>query len=210
MSALNPNGAPLALSHRDCVTVGDAHAWAVTSADDAYRYLLGRTWDSTLPPWIFGMLNPSKARVKDDPTVTKCCGFAKRGGAGGVIVVNAMALSETHPKRLVARAMAGEDAVGPHNMAAIAWAVRRTGLTIAAWGRIPRALVNVAWPGTVAIRATDPDCFGLNMDGSPRHPLMLAYATARVSFAVASDARRCSAVVVQEAPPLRPMAEDKE
>src|SRR5438445_3736429 len=72
---------PPILSNLGLVTQGDASAWAVTDPTNAYRYVLGRMWDdyffdaadwwnhdSPRPLWVFGMLNPSKARHDvDDP-----------------------------------------------------------------------------------------------------------------------------------------------
>lgn len=176
------------LANLGLITVGDESAWAVTSPDDRYRYILGRMWDDYFnddpfnmpnPLWVFGMLNPSKARVKDDPTIRKCTGFAKRGGAGGFIVVNTMAYSETHPKRLVELYKSGVDVRGEHNAAALQWALATTigRKHIAAWGRIPPKLREAAKPGMVQFLGIEPDCFGLNDDGSPKHPLMLGYNT---------------------------------
>ncbi len=188
------------------ITVGDETAWAVTSPDDRYRYILGRMWDDYFsdgswgaptfrPLWVFGMLNPSTARgrdlktgkVVDDATIRKCTGFAKRGGAGGFLVVNLMAYSETHPEEMVREYMEGFTNVrGPYNGEALDWALSRpalTGRNIAAWGKIPPRLRSVAQSGVIQFKASAPDCFGINLDGSPRHPLMLAYDTPIVRWA---------------------------
>jgi hypothetical protein len=177
------------------ITVGDETAWAVTSLDDRYRYILGRMWDDYFPRravspprplWVYGMLNPSKARGRDvagqivnDATIRKCEGFAKRSGAGGFLVVNLMAYSETYPDELVRAYEAGVDVCGEYNSAALAWALRLalTGYNIAAWGKIPPKLRSVAQSGVIQFKSSAPDCFGINLDGSPRHPLMLAYDT---------------------------------
>ena len=176
------------LSHLGLVTQGDEHAFAVTSEDNRYRYILGRTWDdyftdggSWRPLWVFGMLNPSKARHDvSDQTIGKCTGFAKRGGAGGFLVVNTMAYSETHPRERVRAHKEGVDVRGEHNEAVLTWALSRPamiGRHIAAWGRIPPSLRSLAQPGMFQFRCSRPDCFGVNADGSPKHPLMLGYDT---------------------------------
>lgn len=185
------------------VTHGDERAWAVTSPDDRYRYLLGRMWDdyfsddpwnSYRPLWAFGMLNPSKARHDvDDPTVRKCMGFARRGGAGGLVIVNLFAYSATDPRELVRAWREGVDVRGPHNEAAIGWATSRPvliGRNIAAWGRIPPRLRSPASPGLMQFLGSFSfaDCLGVNVDGSPRHPLMLAYDTPIVPLAKARRA----------------------
>jgi hypothetical protein len=170
------------------VTVGDETRWAVTSPDDRYRYVLGRTWDdffgagSHRPLWTFVMLNPSTARTEDDPTVRKCIGFAKRGGAGGLMIVNLFAYSTPYPKELV-RAHFGDadDIIGPQNDPVLRWALGRPALlgrNIAAWGRIPPKLRKLA----IRPRVPGVECFGLNGDGTPKHPLMLGYETPLVRW----------------------------
>lgn len=190
---------PPILANLGLVTRGDASAWAVTDATNEYRYVLGRMWndyffdrndwwnhDSPRPLWVFGMLNPSKARHDvDDPTMRKCVGFARRGGAGGILIVNTMAYSETHPKLLVAAMRSGKDVVGQHNFAVLRWALSRPsviGLNIAAWGIIPPRLRSVTQASVNQFRMSRPKCLGKNADGSPRHPLMLAYETKLEDF----------------------------
>jgi len=187
------------------VTRGDERAWAVTSPDDRYRYLVGRMWDdyfgddpwSTYRPlWTFAMLNPSKARHDvDDPTVRKCVGFARRGGAGGIVIVNLLAYSATDPCDLVRAACRGVDVRGEHNEAAIGWAISRPALigrNIAAWGRVPPRLRGLTQGARVQVFCSIADCLGLNRDGSPRHPLMLAYDTPIVPIAGARRAQEAA------------------
>lgn len=183
-------------------TKGDEHAWAVTSPDDRYRYVLGRMWDSyfddgrdwwdrgsTRPLWVFCMLNPSKARHDvDDPTIRKCVGFAKRGGAGGILVVNLMAYSATHPRDMVAASREGVDVRGEHNEAVLLWATSRPamlGLNIAAWGIVPPRLRILAQHGRASFAMHGVHCLGVNADGSPKHPLMLGYSTPVVKLSEA-------------------------
>jgi hypothetical protein len=172
------------LAARGLVTKGDERAWAVTSRDDVYRYLLGRRWGDAArgpasPLWCFGMLNPSTARDDvDDPTVRRCTGFAKRGGAGGVLIVNLLAYSSTHPHEMVQASRQGIDVCGQHNDAAIRWAVARAaagGRHIAAWGVVPAPLRGLAARGVRSFLAHRADCLGVNVDGSPKHPLRLGY-----------------------------------
>lgn len=197
------------LASLELVTVGDESAWAVTSPDDRYRYILGRTWDdyfsddpfkSFRPLWVYQMLNPSKARGRDasgkvvnDATIRKCEGFTRRGGGGGFMVVNAFAYSETDPDEMVCAHLNGVDVRGEHNTAAIAWALARPALLgrhIAAWGKIPPKLRSLAQPAIGQFRCSAPDCFGVNGDGSPKHPLMLGYDTPIVTLYGAQSAPR--------------------
>jgi hypothetical protein len=185
---------PPILGDLGLITQGDGSAWAVTDPTNEYRYVLGRMWDdyffdteewwnhdSPRPLWVFGMLNPSKARHDvDDPSMRKCVGFAKRGGASGMLIVNMMAYSETHPKLLVEAWRAGKNVVGPHNFAVLQWALSRPsliGLNIAAWGIIPPKLRNLTQTSVNQFKCSRPKCLGRNADGSPRHPLMLSYET---------------------------------
>lgn len=190
---------PQLLADLGLVTSGETSAWAITDSTNQYRYALGRMWDdyffdradwwnhdSPRPLWVFGMLNPSKARHDvDDPTIRKCIGFAKRGGAGGFIVVNLMAYSETHPKNLAAAYAKGTNVVGEKNFEVLKWALSRPavmGINVAAWGVIPPRLRQVVQESVNQFRMAWPKCFGLSAGGFPRHPLMLSYETALEDF----------------------------
>ena len=135
-----------------------------------YRYRLTRTW-GTEPPMTFVMLNPSTADAeKDDPTIRRCMGFARREGCGGIVVVNLFALRVTRPVHLFDGSIA-DDAEGPLNRSAV-WNALCTGYTlVAAWGAHPLAdtssvhLLVKDMPGVL--------CLGMTADGSPRHPLYL-------------------------------------
>jgi hypothetical protein len=171
------------------VTQGDERAFAVTSPDDRYRYVLGRYWSDTRPLWCVCGINPSKARHNiDDHTVTKIIGFAKRNGAGGFVLVNALAYSETDQDEVVRAHRNGVDVRGEHNSAVMCWAT--FGRAIAAWGKIPPKLRSVAQRGIGEFCVGKIECFGVNSDESPRHPLMLGYNTPIVPLSEARDALR--------------------
>jgi hypothetical protein len=187
------------LSSLGLVTQGDEHAWAVTSPDDRYRYVLGRTWDDYFengrelwemdparPLWSFCMLNPSKARHDiDDHTMRKCVGFARRGGAGGILIVNLFAFSATLVKDLVQASRDGIDVVGPKNLGVLQWATAqpaRLGRSIVAWGKIPPRLRDTAMQSRGNATVGEVYCLGHNADGSPKHPLRLWYGTELVPF----------------------------
>lgn len=71
--------------------------------DGVYRYVLTRYWDRGLRPLIFCMLNPSVADGDtDDPTVTRCIGFARSLGFGGIRVINLFEYIATNPLELLA------------------------------------------------------------------------------------------------------------
>lgn len=141
----------------------------------AYRYQLWRTW-SRRRPVVFLMLNPSTADAqKNDPTVERCERRARAMGAGGVIVVNIFALRSTDPAALYRVA----DPVGPDNDESIvhgctAWRPRAV---ICAWGKhgnLHRRGASVL--AMLRAHGVRPLCLALNGDGTPKHPLYVAYA----------------------------------
>lgn len=131
-----------------------------------YRYQLWRAWGDG-PSCVFVMLNPSTADAeKDDPTIRRCIGFAKREGCGSLNVVNLFAFRATKPKDM----MAAADPIGPENDEVIAAALRDPGaVKIAAWGTKGAfmgrgAQVRAKWRGSLK-------CLGQTKDGHPLHPL---------------------------------------
>ena len=158
---------------------------AVFSRDGRYRYRLWRRWKRSLPVVAFVMLNPSTADAqRDDPTIRRCIGFARRWGCGGIEVVNLFALRATDPRRL----RYTRDPVGPENVAHLARAAGRASLVVAAWGADPA----VGTRGTELARRLSRRlrCLGVTRAGAPRHPLYLrssarAVPLARVRRAVA-------------------------
>ncbi|GHH57550.1 DUF1643 domain-containing protein [Lentzea cavernae] len=145
------------------------YATALFNATRTHRYLLSRVWDPTVPPAVFGLLNPSVADAfVPDPTVTRCRGFARREHAGGFIVVNLFGLRSTDPSVLDGH----PNPIGRSNDRLIAEAVQDAAVVIAGWG-VPGRLHGrdreVA--ALLAERGIELKCLGRNKDGSPKHPL---------------------------------------
>lgn len=149
-------------------------AAAVLSEDGQYRYLLTRIWDTSLAPVVFLMLNPSTADAfEDDNTIRRLSGvkgFARKMGAGGLIVVNLFALRSTDPRALRDH----PDPVGPLNDVFIRQATAGAHTVVAAWGaggvehgRGPRVAE------TLRARGVQLQCLGVTSTGQPRHPLYL-------------------------------------
>ena len=141
---------------------------AVISQCGTYRYRLDRylpePWQR--PPLVFVMLNPSTAdATKDDPTIRRCMGFARRELAAGIVVVNLYALRSTDPAAIKTRL----EPVGYENDEWIARAAKESGgELIAAWGANAepwRVKQVMAMPGI------NWRCLGVTKNGSPRHPL---------------------------------------
>lgn len=141
----------------------------------AYRYRLWRTWDARKSVLGFVMLNPSTAdELDNDPTVARCQRRAERLGYGGLVVANAYALRSTDPQALYA---AG-DPIGPDNDQAIRQVATEAALVICGWG----VHADQVQPGRgtqvldmIQAAGRTPHVLGVNADGSPQHPLYLAY-----------------------------------
>jgi len=154
---------------------------ALLSAYRLYRYRLWRCWDPTAGRCAFVMVNPSTAdESEDDATIRKCIGFAKRWGYGAIDVVNLFAWRSTDVTALLTAA----DPVGPENDEHLHEVMRGALRVVLAWGKHPpkvRRLVRARLDRLEArdwlAELGDVVTFGRNEDGTPRHPLMLAYAT---------------------------------
>ena len=150
------------------------------SADRKYRYVLRREIGSSARRVVFVMLNPSSAdEDRNDPTVRRCVGFARRWGFGALEVVNLFALVSTDPNGL----SNVDDPVGPRNDAAIRSALQSAATVVLAWGdkglrHRDRADAVIA----MAREAGTPCCFGMTKEGAPRHPLRLSYKAALTPF----------------------------
>jgi hypothetical protein len=164
---------------------------AVISPCGTYRYTLGRhiPGDSLIhKPCLFVMLNPSKAdATKDDPTIRRCIGFAKREGCTQLTVVNLFAYPATDPVDLDMAYMLETDVYGPENNHHIDRELRRHNagrghLIIAAWGGHPMAMR--ARATRAKLRDAGAMCLGMTRGGEPRHPVRLWYDTPLVPWVV--------------------------
>lgn len=149
---------------------------AVLSDDGLYRYSLVREfapldWNVDKGRVCWQLCNPSTAGASvNDPTVMKGIGFALRWGYSSIEFVNRGAFRATNPKAL----LAAPDPIGPYNPEHVHEAFARADLVVFAWGK--------AWPTKLdalspVMRYDGAMCLGRNNDGSPCHPLMLAYST---------------------------------
>ena len=122
---------------------------------------------------MMALLNPSAAtEAVDDPTITRCIVRAQRGGAGGLVVVNAGAIRETDANK----ARRASDPIGPDNEAWIRALIPSCALHIGGWG--PKAaqfggdrqLKRIFHEMGIQLLALK-----INKDGSPGHPLYIGY-----------------------------------
>ena len=157
---------------------------AIFSADRRYRYRLTRRIGDGELAVMFMMLNPSKAdETRDDPTIRKCCGFAKRWGFGWMHAVNLSPLMATRPADLAA-CLPEPACVQDRNKRVIMETVSISDLIVAAYGNAGRLLLvkvegaqnripEVVWPLWDADRYVY--CLGLTKLGEPRHPVRAGY-----------------------------------
>lgn len=153
---------------------------AVFNEDRTRRYWLEREWGALDPgrgTVGFVMLNPSAAgETKDDPTIRKCVGFAKRWGFSGIVVVNLIPIVSTDPWRLPPWSGVFSDN-GPY----VRKAVLECAAVVLAYGGVPRALAR-----TIALQehirelrlwATHRQlhCIGVAGHGGPLHPSRAPY-----------------------------------
>jgi len=149
------------------------HCTAVFGEGGRYRYSLSREWDLRAQQLCWIMLNPSKASAdRDDPTIRRCVGFARRWGYGGIVVVNLFAYVATYPAEL----LRASDPVGPFNDDTInqATANRRV---VCAWGdaKTPLLCNRVTKVWDLLERTFTPAfCLGTTRLGNPLHPVRLA------------------------------------
>lgn len=134
-----------------------------------YRYALWRTWEEGDGHVMFIGLNPSTAdETKDDPTIRRCVGYAKRLGYGGLYMLNLFAFRATNPKDL----KRADDPVGPENDKFLRMYFDVLGFNIACWGThgdfMDRGKEVIELLGRENLQ-----CFSITKNGQPKHPLYL-------------------------------------
>lgn len=161
-------------------------AGADFDADRIYRYSLHRMWGGgSLSQWktaLWIMLNPSTAdETVLDPTLRRVEGFSRRWGFDGFEVVNLFAYRATDPDAMWKEWLCGMNVVGADTDDYLRRAAERADRIIVGWGRhfiVPTR----ATPVLSLLSRYELWCLGTNQDGSPKHPLYLANATALVKF----------------------------
>ena len=164
----------------------------VFSEDRQYRYELWREWDNSplfTPNQIkrqfeyplFIGLNPSTAdEVKDDATVRKCIGFAKRWLYGGLCIMNLFAFRTRHPKVM----MGEKDPVGEENLERLVQAAQSAGIVIAAWGAnggfLGQDRIAFQFLSNAGLQV---HCLRKTKHGHPELPLYVPYDVEPVPFA---------------------------
>lgn len=148
-----------------------------------YRYALTRTWDAAAGEVLFVMLNPSTADgLRDDPTIRKCIGFARRWGMGGIRVANLFAYRTSRPRELRLAQKRGVDIVGPQNLEHVLALTHAARTCLMAWGAnaqtwTPYAQQLINRVRNAALMSGPLLCLGSCKSGHPLHPLTLPYST---------------------------------
>lgn len=149
---------------------------AIFSPDERFRYVLTREWDASLDKLAIVGLNPSTATAfRDDPTIRRCIGFAKREGFGGLAMLNLFAYRATDPKELTLALTRGENIVGELNDSVLKLYANDGRVMLAAWGA-GGALCARGYDVMRNLRTAGADlrCLGVTKQtGDPRHPLYM-------------------------------------
>ena len=144
-----------------------------------YRYALWRSWGDSSNYVNFIGLNPSIADdFKDDPTIRKCRGFAKRWGYGAMCMTNLFAFRCPHPLLMMREA----DPIGPDNAKWLISIANNAKLIVAAWGNHGKHLGQDFMVGSAILGAAPMWCLRQNKDGSPAHPLYIPYGTELIEY----------------------------
>lgn len=145
---------------------------AAFSPCKSYRYELRRHWGDPQSANILALCgaNPSTAGAEiDDNTIRKETAFAKREGCDGIVKVNVAAFCATDPKKCPS----GVLGFGPNNEQYLRQICQECPVIVVAWGNVAQD-EHVRW----ALKIFQDEmatlmCFGINGNGSPKHPLYL-------------------------------------
>ena len=151
------------------------------SDDGMKRFELIRDWSDERSSGAHGtanfiMLNPSMADAeKDDPTIRKCVGFARRWGFSRLVATNLIPVVSPDPY-----ALPPWSGIDMKNRASLQRWLGKADLVVAAWGSQPKALCRtIALAEHIRlIKQTAPvafHCIGLTKNGEPLHPSRAAY-----------------------------------
>ena len=133
------------------------------SNDKKERFSLSRIWDSKKPKVLYIMLNPSYADDElDDPTIKRLIFFSKKFKFGGFYVTNLFTQITPYPKELNM-----DNHLKKKNLKIISELIKKSNLIVYAWGNL------VSEPKELMKLIESPLCFGMNKNGTPKHPLYL-------------------------------------
>lgn len=144
-----------------------------------YRYVLRRRWsEGQLALWI--LHNPSTADEHVlDPTLRRVEGFTRRLNLGGFLVCNLWPFRATDPGDCH-RHRHSHETISLNDDHWIHECVLAARIVIVGWGKT----YGTARPMQLIRNLGDTElfCLGMNIDGSPKHPLYLEKETRFMSF----------------------------
>lgn len=153
--------------------LGQPGSWAIFDRSRLHRFALAKDWqsrgDGTMGWCMWLMMNPSTAdHMQLDPTLTRCEGYSRRWGYGGMLIANVCSWRCPVPEAL-ARAEAWH--LHEANQIAIRALADMADIIVCGWGscrhvrphRLPDLSAHAA-----KLRALK-----TNRDGHPTHPLYL-------------------------------------
>jgi hypothetical protein len=142
------------------------------SPDRRYRYTLWRDVN------VFGYgylqvigLNPSTAdEIKDDPTIRRCIGFARKWGFAELCMTNLFGFRATKPRDMLAE----PEPIGADNNRRIMECANEARMILAAWGANTHPAV-IAQAEAVCSMIGEMYCLRMTKGGCPEHPLYVPY-----------------------------------
>lgn len=149
---------------------------AIFSDNRKYRYVLIREWDNNKPSLMVISLNPSTAdEKKNDPTIRRCIGFAKKWGYGKLFVTNLFAFRATNPKDL----FDSKNPVGKNNDYWLKRLSKKVDRIVLAYGN--HGKFKDRHNEILKIIKT-PYCIKKSKNDMPMHPLYLKYTDGPIKY----------------------------
>jgi hypothetical protein len=150
----------------------------IFSSDRIYRYTLSRFFLDGEGGVLFVLLNPSTAdETKNDPTIRRCMGYARRWGFHECLVGELFAIRSKDPAVL----MTHPDPVGPDNDKYLKTLAHAADLVVFAWGNWGKVR-NRSEAVRKLFEGKPVKCFGKTNQGEPKHPLYLSRTAALVDY----------------------------
>ena len=155
-------------------------------SDHEHRQLMRRWLGDSFPTRyiLFIGMNPSTADATvNDPTCAREWSFAQREGYSAMAKGNVGDYRATDPKMLLAP---GVVAVSDANLPSLRKAAAGADRVVLCHGKLNKALAPAGRALVDTLRADGIElwCFGVNADGSPKHPLYLRLETPLVRYGV--------------------------
>lgn len=131
-----------------------------------HRYAIIEIWNMSRPSITWVGLNPSMANERDDdPTIRRIIDFSKRWGYGGFNMLNLFSQITPHPKEL-----RFEPSVDQNFNRLFIENHTDSDNVVFAWGTSKQAKIESEW---IINEFEEAKTLGLNLDGSPKHPLFV-------------------------------------